>query len=576
MRSPASTGLALGLLASAAVGLPATAQDSPAVTSSEAQAAPQVQAPPARQAVDASAPQSLSVTVYRDPRRQLGQEMNRRWPQGFAMISETRTVTLPPGQSTIRFEGVAEGMVGVSAIVSGLPGGTIEKNRNADLLSPAALVNGALGNRVTLTRTNPATGAEEAQTAIVRTRADGGLVLQTDQGYEAVRCAGLPERLTFDRVPKGLSAKPIFTIDTQDASGGTYEVVLTYLAWGFDWQANYVATLPDPEDGSAAGSARRGENGNFKLSLMSWLTILNDNGQSFDDAELLVIAGSLSVVSDFRSLATPPRAAPLRLTCYPIGSTAAGSPVQSPRSIVVTGRRNESRMKLSAPSPVMAMADSAMGVSEAEVMQAVEEQLGDLKLYRVPERVNVSAKGLKQIAFLNRQEVDARYLYRVSCGFLVTREGQPNPGFERAGMLLVTKNETERGLGVALPQGGLTVFEPSSFGPQLVADVDMRDYAEDQDVELEMGESNQVFSKCLPAPGPVTTGNMNSWFGNGAEITNANSHPIGVRLDLGDSAIWEVRFKGAKTRIKDGRIIAEVDVPANSERTFRWSIRDPN
>ena len=42
-------------------------------------------------------------------------------------------------------------MVGVSAIVTGLPGGTIEKNRNAELLSPAALVNGALGNRVTIT-----------------------------------------------------------------------------------------------------------------------------------------------------------------------------------------------------------------------------------------------------------------------------------------------------------------------------------------------------------------------------------------------------------------------------------------
>ena len=154
----------------------------------------------AREVVDASAPRAMSVTVYRDPRRGVDQAMNRDWPQGFAMISETRTVTLPPGESTIRFEGVAEGMVGVSAIVTGLPGGTIEKNRNAELLSPAALVNGALGNRVTITRTNPATGKAVSEQAVVRTRADGGLVLQTGQGYEAVRCAGVPEgliRLSF-------------------------------------------------------------------------------------------------------------------------------------------------------------------------------------------------------------------------------------------------------------------------------------------------------------------------------------------------------------------------------------------
>ena len=63
---------------------------------------------------------------------------------------------------------------------------------------------------------------------------------------------------------------------------------------------------------------------------MSWLTLLNDNGQSFPDAELLVVAGTLNVVSDFRSLADPPDARPLRLTCYPLGSTAAGSPVELP------------------------------------------------------------------------------------------------------------------------------------------------------------------------------------------------------------------------------------------------------
>lgn len=143
-----------------------------------------------RASVEVSAPQKLAVTIYRDPNRGEDGAMNRDWPQGFAMISETRTVTLPPGVSTLRFTGVAEGMVAVSAIVTGLPGGTIEKNRNADLLSPAALVDGSLGNRVTITRTNPATGVASSESAVVRTRADGGLVLQTQAGFEAVRCSG--------------------------------------------------------------------------------------------------------------------------------------------------------------------------------------------------------------------------------------------------------------------------------------------------------------------------------------------------------------------------------------------------
>ena len=342
----------------------------------------------AREAVEASAPAALAVTLYRDPNRGMHEAMDRDWPQGFAMITEKRTVTLPPGESTIRFTGVAEGMVAVSAIVTGLPGGTIEKNRNADLLSPAALVDGTLGNRVTVTRTDPATGEQVAEDAIVRTRADGGLVLQTSQGFEAVRCSGLPETLSFDRVPAGLSAQPVFSVDTRDPNGGTYAIELTYLAWGFDWQAHYVATLDEP---------RRDDK--MKLRLISWLTLLNDNGQSFPDAELLVIAGRLNVVSNFQGLADPPDARPLALTCYPFGSTAAGSPVEEfqrlpmpplpapPASgaIMVTARRME-RADFAANSPVTTV---------DEAMLAQEEALGDLKLYRVPEPVTVAARSLK-------------------------------------------------------------------------------------------------------------------------------------------------------------------------------------
>ena len=188
----------------------------------------------AREVIDAAPPSDIAVTIYRDPDRDVDEPLEADYPQGLAMISETRRVTLPKGESTIRFEGVAEGMIGVSAIVTGLPGGTIEKNRNAQLLSPAALVDGTLGNRVTITRMNPATGAQVSERAVVRTRADGGLVLQTGEGFEAVQCSGLPETLTYDRVPDGLSASPVFSVDTRSPEGGTYDVTLTYLAWGFD------------------------------------------------------------------------------------------------------------------------------------------------------------------------------------------------------------------------------------------------------------------------------------------------------------------------------------------------------
>lgn len=509
----------------------------------------------ARDVVDASPPKSLAVTLYRDPNRGEGQAMDRASPQGFAMISETRQVTLPPGESTIRFEGVAEGMVGVTAIVTGLPGGTIEKNRNADLLSPAALVDGTLGNRVTITRTNPATGKEQSESAIVRTRADGGLVLQTSAGFEAVRCSGLPEKLIFDRVPTGLSAQPVFTIDTRDPRGGTYTVSLTYLAWGFDWQAHYVATVDEGGTGDA-----------MRLKLMSWLTLLNDNGQSFPDAELMAVAGRLNVTSDYRSLADPPDAKPLSLVCYPIGHTASGSPLDAflpppppapppapmmmEGGIVVTAQRLEAKA-MDSNAPIV----------------AVQEELGDLKLYRVPERITVAAKGLKQVAFLDKDAVRGKLIYQAGCEWSASDD---DPW--AAEMRFETVNDAKHGLGVSMPMGGITFFEPSSRGDLFVGEQQLRDYASGQDVEISLGDSAQVFSTCEQT-GDGDPGK--GWAGMKAALTNANPHPVTLRLKLGSPLGWHVRGLSG-TRLKDGETVYEVTIPANGKRDLAWDVRQAN
>ena len=512
----------------------------------------------ARETVDASAPNELAVTVYRDPQRGQDQRMDRRWPRGFAMISEVRTVTLPPGESRIRFTGVAEGMVAVSAIVTGLPGGTIEKNRNADLLSPAALVDRSLGNRVTITRTDPASGVASSESAIVRTRADGGLVLQTQDGFEAVRCSGLPEKMTFDQVPSGLSSQPVYSIDTRSDAGGTYAVTLSYLAWGFDWEANYVARLQE---------ARAG--GGLRMELLSWLTILNDNGQSFEDAELMAVAGTLNVESDFQALADPPEAQPLRLTCYPFGSTARGSPVGYPppppppppppapvammesEAIMVTGSRiNRKMMDSAAPLAVIAS----------------EEVLGDLKLYRVPEQVTVSAKGQKQVAFLDKKGVEARFVYSVSCDL------SPIPDLAPATMQLTALNERKDGLGQSLPTGNIAIYEPTEMGDLLVAETRMRDYALSQEVELDLPASTQVFAAC-GIEGEFDE--KRKWHPMRAVVTNANDNPVTMRLRLGWAS--DVSVRGLKrTRVKDGNRILDVTIPANSRQIYDFKLRYAN
>jgi len=307
----------------------------------------------------------------------------------------------------------------------------------------------------------------------------------------------------------------------------------------------------------------------MRLKLMSWLTLLNDNGQSFPDAELMAVAGRLNVTSDYESLGESPEAEPLRLVCYPLGHTWTGSPAEfpdrfpppppppaAPAGIVVTAERLQ-RKDYESNSPIVAM-DAAM--------LAKQEELGDLKLYRLPEHVTVAAKGLKQVAFLEKDAVRGKLMYQSDCNWWVTN-GDP----DAAEMRFETVNDEKHGLGVALPTGGITFFEPSSHGDLFVGEQQVRDYASGQDVEIPLGDSAQVFAACAR----VGRGDPSKdWVGIKATLTNANPHAVTFRLRLGSPLRWHVRGLKA-TRLKDGETVAEFVIPANGRREIAWEVRQP-
>ncbi|MFN5645602.1 MAG: hypothetical protein ACK450_13535, partial [Sphingomonadales bacterium] len=127
----------------------------------------------AQSVVTSDAPEAVSLTVYRAAQR--GEApIAKDWPRGYALITETRTLSIPAGESLIRFEGVAEGMFPESAIVTGLPKGVKEKNRDARLLSPSGLVDAYLRREVTLTRTRLATGAVREPGAMISAGGEAG------------------------------------------------------------------------------------------------------------------------------------------------------------------------------------------------------------------------------------------------------------------------------------------------------------------------------------------------------------------------------------------------------------------
>src|SRR5918997_3836443 len=278
----------------------------------------------AQSLVTSAAPDKVAVTVYRNPERGL-EPLNLQWLGGYALVSETRRVRLAAGESELRFEGVTSGIVPQSAIVTGLGPAVLEKNRDAKLLSPGTLLDASLGERLLLRRTSKATGAVREQEAIVRATADG-IVLQTEAGFEALRCTGLSETLVAPTVPADLSAKPTLSVRVRSPQAVTRDVTLSYITNNFDWQADYVGDLSP--DGRT-------------LRLFAWLTLANGDDTGLSNADTNAVAGRLNRE---RIYVERGEAKPITLNCWPSGTTSdipvEGIAVsQMSEEIVVTGSR---------------------------------------------------------------------------------------------------------------------------------------------------------------------------------------------------------------------------------------------
>jgi hypothetical protein len=513
-----------------------------------------------QQVATSPAPEAVSVTVYRDPARSEGQAMESNWLGGYALITETRTVDLPAGASEIRFEGVAGTILPTSVIIRGLPTMPDEKNYDARLLSAGSLVEAALGRQVHLRRTNRATGKVTDEDAIIRS-GPNGIIVQTAAGFEALRCTGLSETLVYQDVPPGLSAKPTLSIRAISPTATRATLQLSYLAGQFDWQANYVARL--------------GEDGRT-LDLFAWLTLANENDESFPAAQVNAIAGKPNRDDDEGEEEAGSYSPEIHLSCWPAGRTSDGSPIPvlatssdsldrlpgvyaEGQDIVVTGtlRRSEN---LAAAAPITAMT-------------AEQEELGDLKLYRIPEPVTIAANGQKQVALMHKGKVKVDRLYSLQLA-----ADRNEDEWAPVELMLRTWNNKEKGLGLPLPSGNVAIFEPARGESLLAGETYIDDLAVEDDLELRFGESPDVQYRQRRLT-PVREDDDGRDISRGAryevELTNATAERAQVEVGLKVYEDWTIERSSSRLKLIKGRKTWVADVPANGKAKLSYTLVRP-
>ncbi|MGH6693873.1 DUF4139 domain-containing protein [Sphingopyxis sp.] len=271
---------------------------------------------------------------------------------GQSLVQDIRQIAFPAGRTRQEFPDVSAQIRPQTVSFAADGTAIVEQNFDYDLLSPNALMQKAVGEMVTLLRTNVATGAETRERAKVLA-VNGGVVLQIGPRIEILRDDGMPVRVIFDKIPPNLRAKPTLSITVDSRAAGTRPAMLSYLTQGLGWAADYVS-LYDEKAGT--------------IDVQGWVTLTNNTGTTFDNAKTLLVAGT------------------------PSGSGA---------NIGVSQRYRPPQQT---------------NIRRAGTETAPREQLGDYYLYPLAERTTIANAQTKQVSFLDVSGVPAQKIYEFTVG----------------------------------------------------------------------------------------------------------------------------------------------------------------
>jgi hypothetical protein len=431
-----------------------------------------------------SAQGTVAVTIYNN---------------NLALVQDIRSTALPSGRTTVEFPDVSAQIRAETVTIGGADVGIVEQNFDYDLLSPAALMQKAVGQVVTIVRINPATGAETREQAKVLA-ANGGVVLQIGQRIEVLRDDGLPVRVIFDRVPPNLRARPTLSVTLESSRAGTRPVSLSYLTPGLGWKADYVALFDE---------------GAGKIDVQGWVTLTNNSGTTYINAETLLVAGQ---VGDSQPQYN-----------RPYNSSPRGTLVKS-------GTESSNRA-----------------------------QLGDFYLYPIKERTTIAQAQQKQVSFLDVGEAAAAKGYEYRNNWLGTQNEA-----QSADTVLRFSTSRDGGLGDALPAGTVRVYMKDAKGqPQFIGENQIGHTPMGSALGLKTGEAFDVKVKPV-VEAREKLGSARWKTSMRYTLTNARSTPVIVDLtQAGLDNYWDdtrIVSESAKSeRRSSDEAVWKVTIPANGE-----------
>ncbi|MBK8996446.1 MAG: DUF4139 domain-containing protein [Myxococcales bacterium] len=348
--------------------------------------------------------------------------------QNFGLVREIRKLDLGEGRVSLEYRDVSAHIQPETVHIKSLDGedalAVLEQNYRYDLLSPQKLLEKYVDKKIKVYRYNEQLGREEMKEAKVLA-VEQGTVLEIDGEVTY----GFPGRFAFPEVPANLIAKPslVWLLGSKRAQ---QRVEVSYLSRNLNWVADYVMVVgADDKVGDLNG----------------WVTLTNQSGTDYENAELKLVAGDVQRVQ----------------------------------------------------SQVMTLDESGFGPNDATIRTRPnfkEEGFFEYHLYTLQRPTTLLDKEQKQVTLLEGHDIGidkklifwgAEYYYRGNYGQVVSNQ--------KVGVYLDIKNSEKNHLGMPLPKGTVRVYKADKSGAKQFIGEDRIDHTpRDEEIRIKMGEAFDV------------------------------------------------------------------------------------
>ena len=338
--------------------------------------------------------------------------------QDFVVVKERRAMDLKEGRSTFRFRDVAATIVPESVQFATLrqpdAAHVVEQNYEFDLVSADKLLDKYIDHEIAVVM-------QDGQVIKGKLLSfdPSQLVLKTESGIDLVPRDHNVKDVQFSALPGGLLTRPtlVWQLDAKNTAKELAKVA--YRANNMNWHVDYRARLNQAGD---------------KLDLAGWVTVANNTGTTYKDAQVKLMAGDVHVVQeDMR-------------------------PWDKPRA----------RFAAAAAKAAPAF---------------TEKSFAEYHLYELGRKATVKDRETKQIELVDVTEIPVtrRYAYR----------DQGN----RVEVVLQFKNDkaVREGLGIPLPKGSVRVFQHDRDGQLEFAGTDEIDHTSKNElVSVRLGYASDL------------------------------------------------------------------------------------